>query len=664
LAAPGRLVQRQAEPGVAEPVVARPPLIVPDAAVELQPGQMRQGEFLAQLKTAVCQTADEALAGTIYSAVGCPYIERWFAYYSGQDSGHVERALQRFVPETAQVASAQACIPLVTQRVRRGIDGWLTTGEVVGVPEGAADLLPADPGALAGQTAAGGMMSGAAQLLSGVGALLFKRRQDSQEVAADPATTQSQLGSGQPLPGGLRHRMAAAFGADFSQVRVHTDADAGRMAQNLHARAFTIGQDIAFAPGEYQPGSPIGDALLAHELAHIVQQDNAPETANPVGPESQTLEDDADWSAVQAVASLWRGAKGTLANISRHAMPRLRSGLRLQRCAAPAAGGAALYVLLRPNVANAPGPNDKTESISPLQVGGEAAALFLVPGGVYKFGAQAGLGFYSSMALAGASATVSYRGVQDIGQGEFSGFDVYIVDATTGAVIGVVVPGGIRLVGRAGTQSLDWLATQGMQRSDLLITRNLAERAATGPIPQDELAALLRPQGWTGQASGWWLERQGMVVLYRGQATSTTQILSPLAREKGVAASEAMVTRMRAAGLTDDEIAGYVARWHTEPVPGFLAPSGLGGEPLGAVGIPTTRIPGIAAQPDFGAEGVIYVLRVPKGSAIKVPQWGLSAENEWVILNELPKGSIIGTISPAKVPALTVDELGRLIQAK
>jgi hypothetical protein len=63
-----------------------------------------------------------------------------------------------------------------------------------------------------------------------------------------------------------------AFGADFSGVRVHTDATAQGLSDTLNAHAFTIGTDIAFAPGEYQPGTVVGDALIAHELAHVVQQ--------------------------------------------------------------------------------------------------------------------------------------------------------------------------------------------------------------------------------------------------------------------------------------------------------------------------------------------------------------------------------------------------------
>jgi hypothetical protein len=67
--------------------------------------------------------------------------------------------------------------------------------------------------------------------------------------------------------------MESAFGADFSGVRVHAGSDlAGRVA----ASAFTIGRDIHFAPGAYQPGRPSGQWLLAHELTHVVQQGASP----------------------------------------------------------------------------------------------------------------------------------------------------------------------------------------------------------------------------------------------------------------------------------------------------------------------------------------------------------------------------------------------------
>ena len=77
---------------------------------------------------------------------------------------------------------------------------------------------------------------------------------------------------GQPLPSETQRDMFAAFGEDFSSVRIHADVPAAASARALRADAYTAGSHIAFAPGRYQPGNAAGMRLLAHELAHVVQQ--------------------------------------------------------------------------------------------------------------------------------------------------------------------------------------------------------------------------------------------------------------------------------------------------------------------------------------------------------------------------------------------------------
>ncbi len=79
-------------------------------------------------------------------------------------------------------------------------------------------------------------------------------------------------GTGFPLPKRVRNRMERGFGADFSAVRIHTDAAAIKMSRSLHAQAFTHGKDIYFNEGKYQPESRKGEHLLAHELTHTLQQ--------------------------------------------------------------------------------------------------------------------------------------------------------------------------------------------------------------------------------------------------------------------------------------------------------------------------------------------------------------------------------------------------------
>jgi hypothetical protein len=75
-------------------------------------------------------------------------------------------------------------------------------------------------------------------------------------------------GGGSPLPDEVRSFMEPRFGADFSQVRVHTDSEAVQMNRELNAQAFTHKQDVYFGAGK----APANDALTAHELTHVVQQ--------------------------------------------------------------------------------------------------------------------------------------------------------------------------------------------------------------------------------------------------------------------------------------------------------------------------------------------------------------------------------------------------------
>lgn len=78
---------------------------------------------------------------------------------------------------------------------------------------------------------------------------------------------------GQPLDPATRAFFEPQFGHDFSQVRVHTDTKAAESARAVDALAYTAGRDVVFGAGRYQPGSQQGRHLLAHELAHAVQQE-------------------------------------------------------------------------------------------------------------------------------------------------------------------------------------------------------------------------------------------------------------------------------------------------------------------------------------------------------------------------------------------------------
>jgi hypothetical protein len=79
--------------------------------------------------------------------------------------------------------------------------------------------------------------------------------------------------TGAPLPGAARSFFEPRLGRDLGDVRVHAGSEAAKLADSFDARAFTVGSDLFFAEGEMQPETAGGRALLAHELAHVVQQD-------------------------------------------------------------------------------------------------------------------------------------------------------------------------------------------------------------------------------------------------------------------------------------------------------------------------------------------------------------------------------------------------------
>jgi len=89
---------------------------------------------------------------------------------------------------------------------------------------------------------------------------------------APPSVHETLRSSGQPLDTTTRTFMEQRFGQDFSQVRVHTDPQATQSAQDVDAKAYTVGQNVVFGAGEYAPESSEGKTLIAHELTHTIQQ--------------------------------------------------------------------------------------------------------------------------------------------------------------------------------------------------------------------------------------------------------------------------------------------------------------------------------------------------------------------------------------------------------
>ena len=115
-------------------------------------------------------------------------------------------------------------------------------------------------------------------------------------------TINRSRGGGQPLPDQIRGSMESAFRSDFGGVRVHTDQSADTLNRAVQAKAFTLGNDIYFRKGNYQPGNSSGQELLAHELTHVVQQGGSSNHAQgklTVGPVGDRYEQEADRVAKQ-----------------------------------------------------------------------------------------------------------------------------------------------------------------------------------------------------------------------------------------------------------------------------------------------------------------------------------------------------------------------------
>jgi hypothetical protein len=134
-----------------------------------------------------------------------------------------------------------------------------------------------------------------------------RRAAGGAATAEAPLSVHRALASpGRPLEAGVRRDMESRFGRDFSQVRIHRDGWAGRSAAEVGALAYTVGRDIVFGAGRFAPQRPDGRRLLAHELAHVVQQGDSAAWGNIVrrapGPEAATPSAPQDAVAAQAAA--------------------------------------------------------------------------------------------------------------------------------------------------------------------------------------------------------------------------------------------------------------------------------------------------------------------------------------------------------------------------
>ena len=136
----------------------------------------------------------------------------------------------------------------------------------------------------------------------------------ADEEQASPVHDVVGSGGGSPLDASTRSSMESAFGASFEGVRVHTDERASRSAESVGANAYTVGSDVVFRSGQFDPGTAGGQRTIAHELAHVVQQQKGPVDGTDaaggirVSDPSDRFERAADQTADQVMASVQREA--------------------------------------------------------------------------------------------------------------------------------------------------------------------------------------------------------------------------------------------------------------------------------------------------------------------------------------------------------------------
>ena len=116
---------------------------------------------------------------------------------------------------------------------------------------------------------------------AGVGALVA--REEEGERPSSPVLDVVGKGGGSPLPADVRTDMEQQLGADFGDVQVHEGGAAAASAAAVQAKAYTVGNEVVFNSGAYQPDNADGRRTLAHELTHVVQQRSGPVDGTPTG---------------------------------------------------------------------------------------------------------------------------------------------------------------------------------------------------------------------------------------------------------------------------------------------------------------------------------------------------------------------------------------------
>src|SRR4029077_4564905 len=129
------------------------------------------------------------------------------------------------------------------------------------------------------------------------------RTENEGQSFVPPIVHEVLRSGGQSLNSSTRDFMEQRFDHDFSHVRVHADARAGESAQAVGADAYTVGRQIVFAPGRYAPRSVEGQELMAHELVHVIQQEQSANDTARLVTATASAEREAEKTAAKVLAA-------------------------------------------------------------------------------------------------------------------------------------------------------------------------------------------------------------------------------------------------------------------------------------------------------------------------------------------------------------------------
>ena len=179
----------------------------------------------------------------------------------------------------------------------------------------AQSFKPAPFGALQRKCACGGSGRFSGECADCKKKKLQRSVRGSGPETAPPIVHDVLRSSGQPLDGATRAYFEPRFGHDFSRVRIHADARANESAQSVNALAYTVGRDVVFGAGQYQPGAASGQRLLAHELTHVKQQNGGASFPLRLASSTDPAEREAEKASFAMTAGSMRGFTAPAAGV-------------------------------------------------------------------------------------------------------------------------------------------------------------------------------------------------------------------------------------------------------------------------------------------------------------------------------------------------------------